>query len=103
LISAVASKAHDSRHPEQIAAARFCLDALGREAKLLGLDAPVEIAVSTPDRAEIARFIAQASGLSDLPEEADILDVEVLDDDADAPWRGVVGRQDPARGSRAAP
>lgn len=85
LYGALAGKALNPNHPEQVAASRAALAIIDRHAKLYGLDAPTEVTVHTPDQEELAKLLNRASGLADLPNEANILDLddEDLTEDAD--------------------
>lgn len=80
LLRASWHKATDETSPEQLPAIRTALAIIDRHARLYGLDAPTEMVVYTPSRLEIERFVeAVSANLSrELPEEADIVDGEVL-------------------------
>lgn len=81
LYGSVASKAFNPNHPEHLAAVGKARELLAQEAKLLGLDAATELTVHTPDTAELAKFVERYSSLASLPEEGNVLDGEVIEDE----------------------
>lgn len=85
LLRSMWGKATDEKNPEHLAAARTALALIDRHIKLYGLDAPQEMVHYTPTGAEFETVLKQiyekASG--SLPEEADIVDVEIEDDGED--------------------
>lgn len=83
LLRSVYSKATKEDHPEHLAAVRTALAILDRQARLVGADAPQEVAVYTPTAAEMAEFIKRQGERmrQGLPKEVDIIEGEVLDDD----------------------
>lgn len=83
LFQSVAGKAFNPNHAEHLAAVGKARELLAQEIRLLGLDAPTEVTVTTPDSAVIERFIQKMSGLESLPDEANLIDVEVISDDDD--------------------
>lgn len=79
-------KATTERDPEHLAAVRTAAGLVDRIIKLDGLDMPTEVIVHNPSVAEIDAWVAAmlAQRTTGLPEEADILDAEIVDDDAAA-------------------
>lgn len=84
LLRGLWSKATDPEHPEHLSATRTALSLIDRHIRLYGQDAPSEMVVYAPGQAEIGEWIANmASHLrAGLPQELDIIDGEVVDDDA---------------------
>lgn len=81
LLRSLWRKALDESNEEHLAAIRTALAIIDRHARLYGLDAPAEMVVYSPSREEIDRFVASAAAslTARLPEEADIIDGQVLD------------------------
>ena len=82
LLRAFWPKATDTDSPEQLQAGKMCLDIIRARTKLLGLDAPTEVAVYTPTTTEIDQWVhsltaGQAEDLMAL--EADVIDVPALE------------------------
>ena len=84
LLRGVWTKAIDTSHPEHLLAvdrARLLID---RHAKLYGLDAPTEYVVSSPSAAQLETWVASViQQKRPALEEADIFDIEVLEDEGD--------------------
>ena len=81
LLRSLWRKALDENHDEHLAAIRTALAVIDRHARLYGLDAPAEMVVYSPSREEIDRFVAVAAAslTAKLPDEADIIDGQVVD------------------------
>lgn len=81
LLRAVMGKAMNPNHPEQLAAHARALAVIDRHIKLYGLDAATKVDVEiTPTAKEMSEFVAALMRMKeDLPEEADIFDVEVIE------------------------
>jgi hypothetical protein len=77
------SKATDEEHPEHLSAARTALAYIDRHIRLWGTDAPSEMVVYSPAQGEIETWIASMVQhvRKGLPQEADILDAEIVDDE----------------------
>lgn len=87
MLRAVYPKAVDPDHPEQMPAQREARADIVEYVKLFGLAAPAEVVIHTPTAKEIAGWVGRVA-TADLPDvvEADIIDVdEVEDDDAVPP------------------
>ena len=84
LLRGVWTKAIDDKHPEHLIAvdkARLLID---RHAKLYGLDAPTEVVVTNPAQSELEKWVSTVIKESrPQVEEADIFDVEVIEDEGD--------------------
>lgn len=82
LLRGLWKKATDETHPEQLSATRTALALVDRHIRLWGLDAPGEMVVYSPSAGEMEAWVASmVSRLrSQLPEEVDIIDGEVLSD-----------------------
>lgn len=86
LLYAVMPNATDQSNPEQVVYGRYVLAILDRQAKLYGLDAAQQIVVYTPTQREIAQHAEHVQTLLRTAAgaiEADIIDVEVLEDGVD--------------------
>lgn len=77
------TKAIDPKNPEQLAAIKTVSGVLDRKAKLLGLDEPSQVAVHNPAAQELQTWIDAIleNKHGSLPEEADVVDGEVVEDD----------------------
>lgn len=64
LLRGLWGKALDEENPEQVAAARAALAVVDRHARLMGLDAPVEVVVHSPSAAEIDVWVAEVLQMS---------------------------------------
>lgn len=81
LLTAVWIKATDPEHLEQLAAVGRAVSIIDRKVRLHGLDAPTELVVHTPTQTEIENWITHmVKGTMPALEEADIVDVEVVDE-----------------------
>lgn len=78
-------RARDDKNPQRETATKNALAVINRMAELHGLDAPKEIRLHHAADDEILQWIEEQtkSGVNDLPEEVDIIDVEIEDDDED--------------------
>lgn len=76
-------RARDDRNPQRETATKNALAVLNRMAELHGLDAPKEVRLHHATSSEIEEWIVKAteSGVGALPQEADIIDVEIEDDE----------------------
>ena len=86
LLYSVGPSATNPDHPDQIAYGRLYLAILDRQAKLYGLDAAQQVVVYTPTQREIAQHAERVQALLRTAAgaiEADIIDVEVVDEEAD--------------------
>lgn len=83
LLRAVWAKAINPQDAEQLAAVRSAKDLIERIVALHGLAVPQELVVRTPTQNELEQWVAQVTRVG-LPsvEEADVLDVEIVDDDS---------------------
>jgi hypothetical protein len=82
---AVYTKAIDPDHAEQMVAQQRALANIDRYIKLYGLDAPVEHKVEiTPTEQAIADMVTQLANLGQLPEEMNIFEAELVEDDDDS-------------------
>lgn len=80
LLRAVWAKAINEDHPDQMAAQQRALAVIDRHIKLMGLDAPAEHRLEvTPMQSEIESLIAAITGTSELPEEIDIFEADVVE------------------------
>lgn len=85
LIRSVWAKAIDPDNPEQMVAFGHARAVIADHRKLFGLDAPSEIIVHQPTRAELEQWVAKVTSLDTPPvEEDDVFEVE-WHDDSDAP------------------
>lgn len=88
MMRSVARKATDEGDPEHLPAVRAFLALIDREVRLLGLDAPVEVAVYNPTANEIEAWVLRMSAAAGLVtvgiEEADVIPGEVVRDDEPA-------------------
>jgi hypothetical protein len=88
MMRSVARKATDESDPEHLPAVRAFLSLIDREVRLLGLDAPVEVAVYNPTATEIEAWVLRMSAAAGLVtvgiEEADVIPGEVVRDDEPA-------------------
>lgn len=77
LIRSTWGKAHDTEHPEHLAAVKTTRESIESGARLLGLNAPQEILVTSPTQQHLDEWVAKVVS-SNLPEvaEADIVDAE---------------------------
>ena len=93
LLYSVFRQATSPGHPDQLSYGRYALAIMQAQAHLYGLDAAQQIVVYTPTQREIAAYADQVQQLLRSQKgalEADIIDVEVLDDEdgtADAAHR----------------
>lgn len=89
LLYSVFRQATTPGHPDQLAFGRYALAIMGAQAHLYGLDAAQQIVVYTPTQREIAAYAEQVQDLLRSQRgavgEADIIDVEVVEDDVTAP------------------
>lgn len=78
-------RARDDKNPQRETATKNALAVLNRMAELHGLDAPKEVRLHHATSSEIEEWIIKAteSGVGALPQEADIIDVEIEDDESD--------------------
>lgn len=76
------AKALDPNHPEQQTASRTALAIIDRQAKLHGLDQPVQVAITNPSLQRIEEWVSKAQALSasSYPEEAEIIEGEIVAD-----------------------
>lgn len=79
LLRAVWGKAIDPDNPEQLPAVQRARDLIDRHAKLFGLDAPTEVVVSSPTKAQLEAWVAQVEDKPQI-EEGDIFDAEVVEE-----------------------
>lgn len=84
LIGALALKAADPNHPEQIVAIKTIRELGAQQAKLLGLDAPTKLSLVDPTEDQIEEWINNKVGPRHTDEEADIFDADVIDDEPPA-------------------
>jgi hypothetical protein len=84
LLRAIWKKATDEESPEQLSAARTALALVDRHIRLWGSDAPSEMVIYSPAKGEMEAWIESMVKRvrQGLPEEADIIDADVVDDDA---------------------
>lgn len=84
LLRGIWAKATDEKNPEQLAAARTALALVDRHIRLNGTDAPSEMVVYSPTASEMEAVIARitSKARAGLPEEIDIIDGEVVRDEA---------------------
>jgi DNA-binding transcriptional ArsR family regulator len=77
-------KATDEDNPEHLSAARTALAIVDRHIRLWGSDAPSEMVIFSPAKGEMEAWIESMVKRvrQGLPEEADIIDADVVDDDA---------------------
>jgi hypothetical protein len=83
LLFSVFRQATTPGHPDQLSYGRYVLAIMQAKAHLYGLDAAQQIVVYTPTQREIAQYAAQVQELLHSQRgalEADIIDVEVLED-----------------------
>jgi hypothetical protein len=87
LMRSVARKATDDTDPEHLPAVRAFLALIDREARLLGLDAPMEVSVYNPTSIEIEQWVTHMIGQMQtatiLVEEARIIPGELESGDDD--------------------
>ena len=80
LLRGVWTKAIDPEHPDQMTAVSKAREIIAQHAKLYGLDAPTEIVVHEPTRAELEAWVtAVVSGSALAVQEYDIITGEVVD------------------------
>lgn len=87
-LRAVMTKALDGNNPDQRAYMDSVLKVIDRKVALHGLNAPTQLAITTPDSDELTEFItalAEASG-GTAPVEADPF-VEMIEDPETGEWR----------------
>lgn len=86
LLRGLWKKATDEEHPEHLSATRTALALVDRHIRLWGLDAPSEMVVYSPTAGEmeawVASMVQRVKG--SLPEEVDIIEGEVVDEDGGA-------------------
>lgn len=83
LLQSVMSKATNPKEPEHLAYNSRALAIIDRQAKLWGVDAPLQVQV-TPSDEHIQKYVAEVSRLANADrdaEEADILDADEVEDD----------------------
>lgn len=81
---AIYNKAIDPDNPEQMVAQQRALANIDRYIKLYGLDAPVEHKVEiTPTEQAIADMVTQLAKMGQLPDEMNIFEAELVEDDDD--------------------
>jgi hypothetical protein len=86
LLYSVFRQATTPGHPDQLSFGRYALAIMQAQRSLFGMDAAQQIVVYTPTQREIAAYAAQVQDLLRTQSgaiEADIIDVEVVDDDPD--------------------
>lgn len=83
VIRSLMPKAVDPDDPEHLGYARTTLLYIDRHIRLWGLDAPAEMVMYTPTAKEVEDWLAGKRRAIEghLPEEADIVEGEVIDDD----------------------
>ena len=84
LLRSVMPKATNPNDPNHLAYSARALAIIDRQIRLDGLDAPTQVAISTPDAARVEAYISQVlalAGAQGAAEEADILDADVLEDE----------------------
>lgn len=84
LLYSVFRQATTPGHPDQLSYGRYALAIMGAQAHLYGLDAAQQVVVYTPTQREIAAYAEQVQDLLRTQRgalEADIIDVEVVEDD----------------------
>lgn len=82
LLRGVWNKAIDSDHPEHLAAVAKAREIIDRHAKLFGLDAPTEIVVHNPTKAELETWVMRVvSAGSPEVEESNIFEAEVVEEE----------------------
>jgi hypothetical protein len=84
LLRGIWKKATDEDNPEQLSATRTALALVDRHIRLWGSDAPSEMIVYSPGATEIEAWIETMAKRvrAGLPEEVDIIEGQVLRDDA---------------------
>lgn len=83
LLRAVWAKAIDPNHPEHLTALTRAREIIAQHAKLFGLEAPTEINLNTPTRAELDQWVAAAlSTRGPTLIEDDIFDGEIVEPEA---------------------
>jgi hypothetical protein len=82
LLRSLWNKATDEKNEEHLAAIRTAVAIIDRHSRLNGLDQPTEMVVYTPASEEIQKWVAMVSAQmrSDLPDEDDILTLDVIKD-----------------------
>lgn len=84
LLRGIWTKAIDPENPEQLVALGRAREIIADHRRLFGLDAPAEIIVHQPTRAELEQWVAKVTALESPPvEELDVLDVEWEDTDVE--------------------
>lgn len=75
-------KAHDPDHPDHLAAVKESRGTVDRWIKLLGLDAPTEVVITSPTQEQIDQWVARVVS-NQLPsvQEYDIVEADILEDD----------------------
>jgi hypothetical protein len=84
LLYSVFRQATTPGHPDQLSYGRYALAIMAAQGHLYGLDAAQQIVVYTPTQREIAAYAEQVQDLLRSQRgalEADIIDVEVVEDD----------------------
>lgn len=83
LLRAVMPKVVSPGGEEVLSGARTALAIVDRHIRLNGLDAPATVAVYSPTDSEIQEFIASHAQrmISGLPQEVDIIDADVVEED----------------------
>lgn len=84
LLLSVWETANDPKHPDQIAYVRSALSIIDRHARLLGIDAPQQMVVHTPDARQVTEWVQvmlkQVTN-GEVVAESDIIDAEEVGDD----------------------
>lgn len=84
LLLSVWEKANDANNPDQVAYVRSALSIIDRHARLLGLDAPQQMVIHTPDARSVTQWVeymvSQVTG-GEILAESDIIDAEEVGDD----------------------
>lgn len=80
MLRSVWAKAMDPDHPEHLMAITKAREVVAQHAKLFGLDAPTEVVVHNPTRAELETWVSMVlSGQRSQVVEYDVVDGEVVD------------------------
>jgi len=82
LLRSVCTKAHTPTDPEHLMAVGKAKEIVDRSIKLLGLDAPTEITVSSPSQRDLDEWVARVTS-SNIPAvlEYDVIEGEVIEGD----------------------
>jgi hypothetical protein len=89
LLQSVWTRANDKRDPEQLKAVQVAASLIDRHTRLYGLDAPTQVAVTTPTTTEIEHWVAavvaqQQSAITVEEDDVVVIAGEVVRDDGTA-------------------